>query len=252
MRVAAVQHDIVWEDRAGTLDRVAPLVATAAEDGARLILLPEMFAVGFTMTTDRVAEPPDGPTTSWLVEQASRHGVWLGGSVPERLPASDRPRNVFVLSSPAGDVHRYAKVHPFSYSGEHEHYDAGSELVTIDVEGVRVTPFVCYDLRFADEFWQTAHGTDLYVVVANWPAPRHRHWEALLPARAIENQAYVAGVNRIGRGGKLPYAGGSCIVDPLGEVLVDAGDDEVVVAADVDPATVAEIREKFPFLRDRR
>ena len=250
LRVAAIQHDIVWEDRDATLAHVAPLVASAVAGGARLVVLPEMFAVGFSMEPGRVAEPPNGPTTEWLLEQASTHGTWIGGSVPEQ--AAGKPRNVFVLASPDGAVHRYAKIHPFTYSGEHEHYDAGTEHVTVDIDGVRASMFVCYDLRFGDEFWKLAPDTDVFLVPANWPAKRGHHWRTLLVARAIENQAYVVGCNRVGRGGQLDYDGDSFIVDPMGEVLDSASGEEAVVTAEVDPAVVRATRERFPFLRDRR
>jgi predicted amidohydrolase len=157
-----------------------------------------------------------------------------------------------VLAAPDGTVHRYRKIHPFSYGGEHEVYDAGAEHVVVDVDGLRVALFVCYDLRFADEFWALAHDTDCYLVVANWPESRREHWRALLVARAIENQAYVVGANRVGNGGGLDYVGDSRIVDPLGEVLAEATGGEAVLIADVDPARVIEVRKKFPFLADRR
>jgi predicted amidohydrolase len=250
VKVAAVQHDISWEDRDATLAHVAPMVAKAAAEGARLVVLPEMFAVGFSMTPEQTAEPEGGPTSAWLADQARTHDLWIGGSVPER--SGGRPRNVFVLAGPDGTVHRYAKVHPFTYSGEHEHYDAGDELVTVTVDGLRVSLFVCYDLRFADEFWDRATETDLYLVVASWPQSRAHHWRSLLLARAIENQAYVLGCNRVGDGDGTHYAGGSCIVDPMGQVLSSEGDHEAILVAEVDPATVAATRERFPFLRDRR
>ena len=121
------------------------------------------------------------------------------------------------------------------------------------VEGLRLGLFVCYDLRFADEFWAVAPATDCYVVVANWPAARRHHWRSLLVARAIENQAYVVGVNRVGVDGNgLEHAGDSMIVDPLGEVLASAAGGETVLVADVDPAVVAGVRARFPFLADRR
>ena len=251
MKVAAVQHDIVWEDAEATRAHVAPLIASAASSGARLVLLTEMFPVGFTMDAARVAEPVDGPSTEFLVTQAALHDVWLGGSLPEASPDGELPANQFVLASPTGSVSRYAKRHPFSFGGEHEHYRAGSSTITVDVDGVRVTPFVCYDLRFADVFWDVAADTDLYVVVANWPDARRHHWQALLLARAIENQAYVAGVNRVGTGGGLTYAGDSVIVDPMGTVLAHAGATESVICAEVDPAVVTDVRARFPFLADR-
>jgi predicted amidohydrolase len=199
-----------------------------------------------------MAEPEDGPSTGFLRSQAAALGVWLAGSLPIRPAGGGRPVNRFVLAGPGGELEHYDKLHPFSYSGEHEHYAAGHRRVTFTVEGVRVTPFVCYDLRFADEFWAEAAGTDCYVVVANWPAARRAHWQALLVARAIENQAYVVGVNRVGEGGGLSYAGDSRIVDPLGEVLAAGAGGETILLADVDPAVVAETRKRYPFLADRR
>jgi predicted amidohydrolase len=173
--------------------------------------------------------------------------------VPERGETGELPANTLVLASPGGDVYRYRKIHPFSYSGEHEHYRAGDTFVTVDVDGVRCSLFVCYDLRFADEFWAVAPSTDLYVVPANWPAKRRDHWRTLLRARAIENQAYVVGANRVGEGGGLEYVGDSAIIGPFGEELVDGADiGEAVLVAEVDTAHVAEVRARFPFLADRR
>jgi predicted amidohydrolase len=250
VKVAAVQHDIVWEDRDATLAHLEPMVAAAG--GARLVVLTEMFAVGFSMDTAGLAEPPGGPTARWLADQASAHGVWVCGSLPEVAPGADRPANRLVVAGPAGEVETYAKIHPFSYSGEDRHYAAGTERVTIDVEGLRVSLFVCYDLRFADEFWALAPQTDLYVVPANWPASRAHHWRSLLVARAIENQAYVVGVNRVGTGGRLEYRGDSMIIDPMGEILASGSTHETVLVADVDAENVTATRQRFPFLADRR
>jgi predicted amidohydrolase len=257
LRVAAIQHDIVWEDPPANFERLAPRIAEAAAGGARLAVLTEMCATGFSMDSERIAEEPDGPSTAFLVEHARTHGIWLAGSVPERTPGLPLPTNTLVLAAPDGTVHRYAKLHPFTYAGEDEHYAAGDRHVTVDVEGVRVSLFVCYDLRFADELWAVARDTDLYLVVANWPESRREHWRVLLRARAIENQAYVVGVNRVGRGGKLEYVGDSRVIGPMGKVLAEAPPDggkgvETVLTAEIDPARVAETRQKFPFLADRR
>ena len=252
MKVAAIQHDIAWEDRAATLAALEPQVAAAAGAGARLVVLAEMFAVGFSLDVDGIVEATDGPTSAWLTEQAARHDVWICGSIPECSPGADRPANVLVLAGPDGSVHRYAKTHPFTYAREDEHYAPGESLVTVDVEGVRVSLFVCYDLRFADVFWSLAHDTDCYVVVANWPSSRRAHWQALLRARAIENQAYVVGVNRVGSGGGLDYSGDSAVIDPLGETLASAADAEALLVTEVDPSRVTDVRARFPFLADRR
>jgi len=252
VKVAAVQHDVVWADKDANFAHLAPMVEAAAGAGARLVVLTEMYSTGFVMDGERIAEPVDGPSSRFLVDQARRHGVWVCGSLPERPDGQDRPFNQLVLAGPDGTCHRYAKIHPFTYAGEEEHYAAGTDRVVVDVEGVRLGLFVCYDLRFADEFWALAPDVDAYVVPANWPESRREHWRALLTARAIENQAYVIGVNRVGEGDRLTYVGDSRIVDPLGRVVAEATGTEALLVADVDPAVVAATRARFPFLQDRR
>lgn len=253
MRVAALQTDIAWEDPRANFERLAPEIAAAAAAGAGLVVLPEMFACGFSMSTASVREPADGPTPRFLEQMARDHGVWICGSYPELADArAGRPHNTLLLAGPGGELHRYHKIHPFSFAGEHEHYQAGAEHVTVPVHGVRLTLFICYDLRFADEFWATARATDAYVVIANWPARRREHWRTLLRARAIENQAYVIGVNRVGTGNDIEYAGDSAIVDPWGEALVEARKDPALLLCEIHAARVAEARDKFPVLQDRR
>ena len=256
LRVAAIQHDIVWHDREANFERLAPKIAGAAASGAGLVLLTETFSTGFSFDTPGIGEPQGGPSSTFLVEQATRHGVWVGGSCPELDPASpggdERPSNTFVLAGPGGVVHRYRKIHPFSHAGEERYVRAGTDFVTVEVEGVRLSLFVCYDLRFSDEFWALAPDTDAFLVVANWPEKRRLHWSTLLHARAIENQAYVVGVNRVGSGGGLDYSGDSAIIDPLGEVLASGARVETVLLADIDTDHVASTREHFRFMQDRR
>jgi predicted amidohydrolase len=256
LRVAAVQHDIVWLDRQANFGRLAPKIAGAVANGADLVMLTETFSTGFSFETPGIGEPFDGPSASFLREQAATHDVWVGGTCPELdpdAPADDhRPSNTFVLAGPDGTTHRYRKIHPFSHAGEERYVRAGAEFVTVELGGVRISMFVCYDLRFGDEFWVVAPDTDLYLVPANWPAKRRLHWSTLLRARAIENQAYVLGVNRVGRGGELEYSGDSAIIDPLGEVLAAGAGCETVLFADVDPGHVAATRSHFRFMQDRR
>jgi predicted amidohydrolase len=251
MKIAAIQHDIAWEDAETTRKHVTPLIEQAAAAGARLIVLTEMFATGFTMLPERIAEAEGGPSEQFLLAQARAHDTYLVASIAQR-GGDGKYRNNAIVAAPDGEVRRYAKIHPFSYAGEHEHYTAGTEHLTLVIDGLRVSVFVCYDLRFADEFWALAHDTDLYVVPANWPEPRREHWRALLRARAIENQAYVVGVNRVGSVKDLPHVGDSAIIDPLGRTLVEASRVESVLLADIDAAVVRETRASFPFLMDRR
>jgi predicted amidohydrolase len=260
MRFAVVQHDIVWEDRAANFARLAPQVARAAGAGAEFVLLSETFSTGFSMTPG-IGEPEGGPSARFLQEQAAEHGVWVAGSCPEVAPDTGGvgggdaalPYNSFVLAGPDGTVHRYRKLHPFTHGGEHERFRAGEKPVTVEVGGLRVTPFICYDLRFADVFWSAALDTDVYLVTANWPAARRLHWQTLLQARAIENQAYVVGCNRVGTAGDgTEHTGDSRIVSPMGELLATAAGVETVLVADVDPAEVAATRQRLQFIADRR
>ena len=260
MRIALLQTDIVWEDPEANYARLEPWLRAAVEAGAHLVVLPEMYACGFSMNTRIVQEPWDGPSVRFLRDRAAEYGVWIAGSVPE-LPEDPpsrkaRPFNTLVLAGPGGETHRYRKIHPFTHAGEDRHYDAGTETVTVEIpcgdELFRTTLFVCYDLRFADLFWDVAEETDLYVVVANWPSARRRHWQTLLAARAIENQAFVAGVNRVGTGDGLDYDGDSAVLDPMGELLATAAGGETMLLADLDLGRVARVRKELPFLPDRQ
>ncbi|MEL7060009.1 MAG: nitrilase-related carbon-nitrogen hydrolase [Acidobacteriota bacterium] len=265
LRVAAAQIDLEWEDRRSNLARLDDWVASAVDRDARLVLFPEMFPTGFSMSVERVAEPWDGPSVQRLVELATRHGAWIGGSIAELPPGADpdqqpeaatpptpRPRNTFVLASPAGSLHRYAKRFGFSPAGEGARFAAGDDRLVVPIDGVRCALAVCYDLRFAPEFWDQALDVEAFLVVANWPEARRQHWRTLLAARAIENQAYVVGVNRVGEGGGLRYAGDSAVIDPLGEHLASAAHQEALLVADLDPQRVRAVRAELPFLGDRR
>lgn len=252
MRIAAIQSELEWEDHETNRRRFADRMWAAAGAGAGLVLLPEMFPTGFSMASESIAEAPDGTTVQWLADQAKTHGVHIAGSLAV-ASGDGLPTNRLILAGPEGVVGHYDKIHPFGYSGEDQHYQAGTSFLTADVAGLRTTFFVCYDLRFADEFWATAADTDLYVVVANWPRARREHWQTLLRARAIENQAYVAAVNRVGTDGNdLSYAGDSMVIDPMGNVLASASEGETILLAEVEAEEVARVRKRFPFLADRR
>jgi predicted amidohydrolase len=251
MKIAAIQPDIDWETPKANFVRLAPRIAATVADGVRLVLLPEMFATGFSMATDKVAELEGGPTEQFLREQAMTHGIYIGGSCAVVTSGDVRPYNRFLLVAPDGEAVFYDKIHPFGYGGESEHYAAGACTLTVEIEGLRCSVFICYDLRFADRFWGIARDTDAYLVVANWPAARALHWSTLLRARAIENLAYVVGVNRVGVGGGIAYDGGSCVIDPFGETIAEARDEETVLLADLDPEHVAAVRNRYPFLEDR-
>lgn len=257
LRVALGEYDTGWHDPATSLARAGALVARAAAGGARLVVLPETCTTGFTMDAGRFAEPADGPAARALAALAREHGTWIVAGLALRERAADgaeRASNAAVVLDPRGEVAAlYRKQRLFAYAGEHRHYSAGAEPVVVTVDGVRVAPFICYDLRFPELFRRVAADVDLLVVIANWPAERRPHWDALVRARAIENLCYVVAVNRTGEGGTLRYDGGSVAYGPWGDLAACAatatGDAPAMV--DVDPSEVARVREAYPFLADR-
>ncbi len=252
MKLALAQMDIAWHDRAANFRTAERLARQARESEARALILPEMFSTGFSMDTGVTAEPDNGPTPTFLRTQAARLDMWFGAGFAlarENAP----PRNAALVVNPRGlDAALYAKIHLIGLLEEDRHYGPGRLPVRFDLEGVRTACFICYDLRFPELFRAVAGDCDLILVLASWPRARQSHWRILLEARAVENQCYVAGVNRIGEGGGHAFGGGSVILDPLGAPLARADDEEAVLSAEIEPERVASVRKDFPFLEDRR
>jgi predicted amidohydrolase len=250
VRVAGLQFDIEWETPGENFRRAENLAKRAAATEARLLALPEMFATGFSMRADAMA-PHAITVREFLGALARRHALWVIGGFAE--PGEERPANACGVFGPDGrEILHYRKIHSFSLANEQQHYEAGAEIGSVDIEGVRVTPLICYDLRFPELFRIAAPATDLFVVIANWPTRRAHAWRTLLAARAIEDQAWVLGVNRVGDADGHPHRGDTSLVDPWGKVVDTLADDEGVVAGDVDPEVVRSARERFRFLEDRR
>lgn len=255
MQIACCQFDIAWEDKPANFRRVAALVREARPAPRALLLLPEMFATGFTMNIGLTAEPAHGPTAQFLSDLAKEHGIHVVGGAVMIDAGGGRPRNEALAFDPRGTLSaRFAKAYPFTLAREDEHHAAGEHTNPFEWAGCRVSPAVCYDLRFPELFRRAAgNGAEVMPVIANWPAARESHWMTLLRARAIENQAYVAGCNRVGTDGNaLEYTGRSQIIDFRGDVLADAGGEESVISAAVDVAALRDFRTAFPFLADMR
>jgi omega-amidase len=249
LHVALGEYDTRWHDPAGSLDGAERVVADAARAGGRLVVLPEMCATGFTMDAERWAEPLDGASARRLGRMAASHGVWLLAGLAARDGGEGAAYNVAALFDPSGAlVAAYRKQRLFGFAGEHDAYGAGAEPVVVVVDGVRIAPFVCYDLRFPELMRAVARHVDAIVLIANWPAARRSHWDVLVRARAIENLCYVVAVNRTGIGGSVAYDGGSAAYDPWGEPLAPAASGPTLVA--IDPARVAEVRARYRFLDD--
>ena len=255
MNVIALQHDIAWEDKPANFAKVRRLLTEVTPAKDSLVVLPEMFATGFSMNADAIAEEYGGPTEQFLASLAREFGVCLVAGAAMR-GRDGRPRNKALVFSPAGELLAYyAKMRPFTPGGEPEHYQAGQKPVAFRWEDCTVSPFVCYDLRFPEIFRASVaahHRPELFVVIANWPEKRIQHWVRLLQARAIENQAYVVGVNRLGSDPYYTYPGRSLIVDPQGEILADARDREGGIRAQLDLAALRKYREGLPFLDDMK
>ncbi len=252
MKVIALQMDVTWEDKPANFARARRLLAAAAPPAGALVALPEMFASGFSMNADKVAEPRGGETEQFLAATAQEFGICLLAGAAIRGD-DGRARNKALAFSPEGKlIGFYAKMRPFTPGEEHQHYTAGQRPSVFHWNDCAVSPFVCYDIRFPEIFRAAAaaHAPQLFVIIANFPAKRIGHWMKLAVARAIENQAYVLAVNRVGQDPYYSYNGHSIIVDPQGEILADAGETEGAISAELDLANLKKYREGLPFLAD--
>jgi len=252
MQISGLQYDMEWENRLGNFDTVRKWVSDRNFEAGGMLVLPEMFSTGFSMNVSVIAESQPSVTEAFLAEIAAGTGcAVIGGLVTEK--ENGRGRNESLSVAPDGShLARYQKIRTFTYTKESDHYDRGSDLAVFDWQGWRVCPLICYDLRFPELFRRGVDaGAELFVVIASWPAVRAEHWVTLLRARAIENQAYVIGVNRTGADPSWPYPGRSVIVDPLGEIVADGGSTEGWISADIDHQSLLAWRAEFPALADR-
>lgn len=253
MRLIGIQHDIVWEDAKANHARVEALLRESPIERDSLVVLPEMFACGFSLAVEKTAEKSGGETERFLARMARELGVFLMAGVVN-WGRDGRARNELVTFTPEGDeVARYCKMQPFAPGGEATVFEAGERPLVWEWRGVRVAPYVCYDLRFPEVFRPVARmGAEVIVVIASWPEARIRHWVRLLQARAIENQCWVIGVNRVGVDPRFSYCGQSVIVDHHGEIVASAEDREGRMEAVFDRASLLEYRLDKPFLADIR
>lgn len=248
LRVTLVQHDLLWENPRGNRETFSALLTKEAAE-TDLVLLPEMFTTGFTLSAAEVAESMDGVTVSWMSTLADTLQAAIGGSLI--IKERGNYYNRFVLAEPGGAISFYDKKYLFSFAREDEVMSPGDKKVVIELKGWRICPFVCYDLRFP--VWSANLGPiyDVAVYVANWPGIRSTNWRTLLRARAIENLAYVAGVNRVGVDGYgLSYGGDSTLINPMGEIDHRCGERCEVVTLTLSREVLDDYREKFPALQD--
>lgn len=243
LRVTVIQSTLAWQEPLTNRHRMATHFRGLAGH-TDLVVLPETFSTGFSMDTQSLAEAMDGPTVGWMREEAAALGCVIAGSLIVR--EDGRHFNRLVWARPDGTVASYDKRHLFRMAQESQHFAAGSRRLVVELKGWRVCPLICYDLRFP--VWSRNRGDyDLLVYVANWPTRRAHAWSSLLRARAIENQCYVAGVNRIGTDGSgTAYAGDSVVLDFLGQSLSSEGGGDRVETTVLDLQSLRAYRESFP------
>lgn len=255
MKIIGFQTDIVWEDRSANFARIEVMVGEAGQIApGSLLVFPELSTSGFTMNVDAVAEPENGESFRFFSNLAKQQGCHVIAGIAGRGDEPGSGANESVCFFPDGsEIGRYRKMNPFPLAGEEKHYPAGRAPVVFQIGDWAVAPLICFDLRFPEPFRKAAAmGAELFVVIANWPVVREDHWLTLLRARAIENQAYVVGVNRCGSDPSLNYPGSSLIVGPKGETLAHAGAEPVLVRAELDRASLLDWRRDFPALSSAR
>lgn len=245
LTITLVQSNLEWQQAAANRDILAGMLGQADID-SDLIILPEMFTSAFAMGAGAIAEDWPGDTVAWMQAMAAKYDAAICGSVA--ITDAGRRFNRLVFATPDGDIRFYDKRHLFRMLGEDKRYAGGSERLILQWRGWRIYPLVCYDLRFPVWCRNTPDlAYDLMLFVANWPGARNHHWQALLKARAIENLAYVAGVNRIGRDGNdIDYVGHSMVIDARGGELLDAGEDAGVHTVTLDKTALEDYRQQFP------
>ena len=245
MKITIIQQDIAWKSPKANVERADALIDTCP--GGDLYVLPEMFTTGFCTEPQDIAEPHGGETLQWMLRKARETDAAIAGSVV--VSEDGKYYNRFYFAMPDGTVCHADKKHLFTYGGEDKCFTPGNERVIVEWRGMRILLLVCYDLRFP--IWsRNRKDYDLILYVASWPCARMEVWSTLLRARAMENQCYVAGVNRVGKDIYGEYTGGSIIVDPYGKPLADCGTEEGGATAEPNMKRLENFRKKFPVLDD--
>jgi predicted amidohydrolase len=246
-----LQADLIWENKQANLQKLESMIAGIV--GAKeLVILPEMFNTGFSLRPELLGETMEGPSVSWMKQMAQQYRIILAGSL--MITESGKHYNRLIWMQPDGRYAQYDKRHLFAYAGENEHFTAGDHRLITQANGFKILWQVCYDLRFPVWARQQSSETleyDVLVYVANWPERRSHAWKSLLIARAIENQCYVIGVNRVGEDGNgIAHSGDSMVVDPLGQVLLQLSNREGVETAVISKQELEQARSLFPFWKD--
>lgn len=253
LTISIIQTDLHWEDKTRNLQMLEQKIMGIGEK-TEIVVLPEMFSTGFSMDPQKLAEPMDGAGIEWMKRLAATKKIILTGSLI--IEEAGKYYNRLVWMLPNGKYGVYDKRHRFAFAGEDQQYSAGNKRLVASVKGWKINLLICYDLRFPVWARQNPTGTseheyDILLYVANWPERRSHAWRTLLTARAIENQCFVVGVNRVGKDGKgIEYNGHSMVIDPLGATLYHKEKDEDIFTITLQKETLDTVHIKFPFWKD--
>jgi predicted amidohydrolase len=253
LTISLAQMDIALGDPAANLQKAETWSAEAARRGSDLIVFPEMWTTGCDWLHIKELSASQADIVAAVGNLAKKYGIWINGSMLA-LDENSQPTNTSILFDPQGQpAGVYRKIHLFGVMKEDEHLAAGQHLTTVETSWGQSGLAICYDLRFAEMFRTYAlSGVNMVYLPAEWPHPRLTHWQTLLRARAIENQMFMVGVNRVGNDGTYSFFGHSAIIDPWGNAVVEGGETEVLLTATIETDMVAEVRQKIPVFRDRR
>lgn len=250
MKIGLLQYSPEWENKKSNQGKIKSFLDKA--DKIDLLILPELSLTGFTMNSSKFGEDLNGESVIFFSELAKEYQFNLIGGIIEN--EGNKSFNTLLLFDTKGIlVTKYRKIHPFSFSDEDKYYQAGELAVISEIQGWKTGFSICYDLRFPELYRMYGKsGVELLINIANWPDTRIEHWKTLLKARAIENQCFVAGVNRVGDDPKLHYNGFTSLFDPMGRELLSCENDKKLLISEIDRDLVSDVRKKFPFLNDIR
>ncbi len=252
LTLTLIQCDLSWEDKAANLRMLEDKI-NSIDQKTEIVVLPEMFSTGFSMKASALAETIDGETVEWMKRVSHENGIILTGSII--IEDGGKYFNRLIWMLPNGQYGQYDKRHLFAYGEEDRHYQPGNKRLVASVKGWKINLLICYDLRFPvwarQQSSESSPEYDVLIYVANWPERRSHAWKTLLCARAIENQCFVIGTNRVGTdGNNIYHSGNSLVIDPLGEVLYHMADDEDIFTITLQKERIEEVRTKFPFWKD--
>jgi len=252
LTITLIQTNLFWENKKANLEMLQQKIESIREK-TEVVILPEMFSTGFSMKPELFAETMDGETMQWMQKIASQKKIILTGSIIIKEEGKYFNRLIWML--PTGDYGFYDKRHLFAYADEHSHYTKGNKKLIASVKGWKIQLQICYDLRFPvwarQEPGNLDNQYDLLINIANWPEKRNHAWKVLLQARAIENQCFVAGVNRVGEDGdSVLYSGNSSLIDPMGEVIYHKSHNEDIFTYTLKKEAITEYRNQFPFWKE--